>query len=67
MKYDIFSSYWVIDRIKSGKRVLVLDRKAKSIDVVNDMTVDKMLAVLNSAKEDSDRYEFWTEEEEKDA
>lgn len=64
MKYRTFSAYWVFDEIKAGKTVCVLDRKLREVFFVNSMTVDRMIAVLNSAEENSDRYEFWTEEEE---
>jgi hypothetical protein len=64
MKYREFSAYWVMDEVKKGERVYVLDRQTKTVEVVNEMTVDKAMAVINSAEADSKRYEFWTEKEE---
>lgn len=65
MKYRDFGAYWVMDEVKKGERVYVLDRQTKAVEVVNEMTVDKAMAVINSAEKDSKRYEFWVEEEEK--
>ena len=64
MKYNSIYAYWVMDEIKNDKSVYVLDRKTKTVAVVNEMTVDRAIAVLNSAEEDSKRYEFWCEETE---
>ena len=62
MKYRKFYSVCVIDEILDGHTVYVLDRQTKTVEVINDMTVNKMMEVLNSAKADTtDRYEFWCE------
>lgn len=65
MKYRSVSSYWLFDEIKSGKMVFALDRKFKKVVLVNDMTADQLVAVMNSAEAESSRYEFWYEETEK--
>jgi hypothetical protein len=64
MKYRDFFAYWVMDEVKNGNTVYVLDRQTKTVEVVNEMTVDKAMAVINSAEADAKRYEFWCEEEE---
>lgn len=64
MKYRECSAYWVTDEVKKGKTVYVLDRQAKTVEVVNEMTFDKAMAVIDSAEADSGRYEFWYEVEE---
>ena len=64
MKYRDFYAFWVIDEVKKGERVYVLDRQTKTVEVVNEMTVDKAAAVINSAVVDSNRYAFWCEETE---
>ena len=64
MKYRDFYAFWAIDEVKKGNTVYVLDRQTKTVEVLNEMTVDKAMAVINSAEEDSKRYEFWVEETE---
>lgn len=64
MKFKEVSSYWLFDEVKSGKRVYALDRKLRKISVVNDLSVDLLVAVMNSAHEEHSRYEFWYEEAE---
>ena len=61
MKYRKFYAFWAIEEIEDGHTVYVLDRQAKKVEVLNEKTVDKAMAVINSAKADSDRYEFWCE------
>lgn len=65
MKYRSVSSYWLFDEIKNGKMVFALDRKFKKVVLVNDMTADQLVAVMNSAEAEPSRYEFWYEESEK--
>ena len=65
MKYRDFYAHWAIDEVKKGNTVYVLDRQTKTVEVFNEMTVDKAMAVVNSADKYADRYEFWTEEKEK--
>lgn len=64
MKFKEISSYWLFDEVKSGKRIYALDRKLRKISVVNDLSVDLLVAVMNSADEECSRYEFWYEEAE---
>lgn len=64
MKYHSIFAHWAFDEIKEGKKVYALDRQTKTVAVVNEMTVDTATALLKSASENSDRYEFWVEEEE---
>lgn len=66
MKYISVSSYWLFDEIKNGKIVFALDRGLKKVSLVNDLTADMLVAVMNSADKEPTRYEFWyevTEEE----
>ena len=54
--------HWdVIDRIKEGKLVYLLDKEEQKIFCVNDMLVDKFVEILNLCKENSERFEFWIE------
>lgn len=64
MKYKSVYSFWLFDEIKSGKRVYALDKKLKKIVLVNDLTAEQLVAVMNSDQEEPTRYEFWYESEE---
>ena len=64
MKYKSVYSIWLFDEIKSGKRVYALDKKLKKIVLVNDLTAEQLVAVMNSAEAEPTRYEFWYEESE---
>jgi nitroreductase len=61
MKYVSVYPWWVIDAIKKGHKVYVLDRKLKTVHVVNSAPIQDVVAVTES--EEKDRYEFWYEEE----
>ena len=61
MKYRDFYAFWVLDELEDGNTIYVLDRQTKKVEVINEMTVDKAMAVINSAKADADRYKFWCE------
>lgn len=62
MNYSTVSPWWVIDEIKNGKKVYVLDRKLKKIATVNDASVQDVITVTES--KENNRYEFWYEESE---
>ena len=66
MKYTEVYSYWLFDEVKNGKKVYALDRKLRKVVLVNELTADQLVAVMHSADEETTRYEFWTEEEEKE-
>jgi hypothetical protein len=63
MNYKSVYAYWLFDEIKSGKKVYALDRKFRKVSLVNDLTIDQVVAVINSAEAEPSRYEFWYEEE----
>lgn len=62
MKYISISRFWVIDEIRNGHKVFVLDRKFKKVSTVNDASVQDVVTVTES--KEKDRYEFWYEENE---
>ncbi len=64
MKYTTVYHFLVLDEIKCGKTIYALDRYLREIIFINSLTVDKVIAVLNSADEDPNRYEFWYDETE---
>lgn len=54
--------YWdIIDRIKEGKLVYLLDKEEQTVYCVNDISVDKYAEILNLCKEKSERFESWIE------
>lgn len=62
MNFKSVYAYWLFDEIKSGKKVYALDRKLRKVSLVNELTIDQLVAVMNSAEEEASRYEFWYEE-----
>ena len=64
MKYTTVYPWMVIDEIRQGKKIFVLDRKLKSISIVNDASIEDVVRAIDSADTERDRYEFWYEEEE---
>lgn len=61
MSYEEIYSFNVIDAVKEGKQVYVLDRKTKEVIYVNGMEVFDLCEILKSTKKN--RYEFWIEKE----
>ena len=62
MKFVSVYSFMAFDEVKSGKKVYALDRKLKRVVLVNSLTIEELVAVVNSDKEEPTRYEFWYEE-----
>lgn len=62
MKFKTIYPCWVIDEIRKGNKVYVLDRKLKKVYTVNDANVQDVVTVIES--EEKNRYEFWYEETE---
>ena len=60
-KYERIRPYWVIDEIKHGRKVYVLDRKLKKVATVNDASVQDVVTAIENAEDG--RYEYWYEEE----
>ena len=59
MKYITIYSFLVIDEIKEGNTVYCLDKKRKSVHIMNDICMDVALTILKDSEEDSNRFEFW--------
>ena len=64
MKYTSVYHFMVLDELKRGKTIYALDRYLREVIFINSLTVDRAIAVLNSADEDPKRYEFWYDETE---
>lgn len=63
MDYKTVYPCWVIDEVKNGKVVFVLDKQFKRIAVVNEMSLQDVIRVTES--EEENRYAFWHVEETK--
>lgn len=63
MVYKSIYPCWVIDEIRKGKKVFVLDKKKKTISYVNDASVEDVVKGIERAEAESGRFEFWYEEE----
>lgn len=61
MKYISISAYWVIDEIREGKTIYVLDRKTQTVSKINSMPIQNVIKITED-KEEKSRYEFWYEE-----
>lgn len=61
MQYTTVYPWMVIDEIRQGKKIFVLDRKLKNISYVNDASIEDVLRATSETEKD--RYEFWYEEE----
>jgi hypothetical protein len=64
MEYIEVYSFRLFDRIMSGNKIYCLDRKLKKVFTVNELTADRLVALIKSAEEELNRYEFWYEEAE---
>ena len=65
MIYKRAYSEWLFEEIKKGKKIYVLDKKFVNVVIVNELTVDQLVALMRSDVEEETRYEFWYEEEKK--
>lgn len=61
-KYEAVCSSDVLDEIKSGESVFLLNRATNDVKWVNNMTVDSLVKVFKHDNKDN-RYEFYKEME----
>lgn len=64
MKFRTVYCFSVIDEVERGEEVYCLDKREKEVSKMNDLNLEYALRLINDAKEDNDRYEFWREEKE---
>lgn len=62
IKYESVCNSDVLDGIKSGENIFLLDRAANNVIWVNEMSVDSLVKVFKHDNEDN-RYEFYKEVE----
>lgn len=63
MKYRKVYPWNVIDEVKNGKAVFVLDKLLLKVSVVNEMRLNDVIRITEN--EEENRYEFWCIEETK--
>lgn len=61
--YTNIYSFLVMGKLTEGAKIYVLDRKEKTVELLNDKTITKVLALLKDAEKNEERYLFWTEKE----
>jgi hypothetical protein len=61
MKFRSIYPWQAIDDIAEGKKVNVLDKKTKTVFLVNELSVETALRMTES--KESGRFEFWYAEE----
>jgi sortase (surface protein transpeptidase) len=61
MRYNNIYSWRVIDEVKRGESVYVLDKKEKEVYAVNDITLGFALRIIEEAEKDMSRFDFWME------
>lgn len=64
MTYKTIYHFLVLDEIKKGETVYCLDRKAREVYCVNELTVNDTVAMLNAEGIKPDRFEYWVEKKE---
>lgn len=63
MKFVTITPSWVLDEIAKGNTVFVLDKEVQEVFNLGDMKTISALAIIECAKEHTDRYLFWYEKE----
>lgn len=59
-KYESVYDFNVLDEIKSGKDIFLLNRATNNVSWVNGMTVESLVKVFKHDNKDN-RYEFYKE------
>ena len=66
--YRSVRAWFVVDEIKAGNNVYMLDRQNQSVALINDMDAQSAIKIVHSTDTEN-RYDFWvcdiTEESEK--
>ena len=60
IKYESVCNSDVLDEIKSGETIFLLNRATNGVRWVNDMSVDSLIKVFKHDNKDN-RYEFYKE------
>ena len=57
---DVYA-FLVLGKLTNGEQVYCLDKKEKTVALLNDNKVSEVLALVKDAEKDEERYLFWTE------
>ncbi len=63
--YNNVYSFLVMGKLTQGEKIYVLDKKEKTVALLNDNKITEVLALLKDAEKNEERYLFWTETENK--
>lgn len=61
MKYITVYHFSVMDEVKQGNTVFLLDKRAKRVEIFNDIAFETALNILAEARVNDDRFVFWKE------
>ena len=61
--YESIYSFEILGRIRKGGTVCVVDRRERTIENANSMSVGDLARVLNVSDEETTRFEFFIEKE----
>lgn len=65
-EYNEVYAFLVVGKLTNGEQVYCLDKKEKTVALLNDNKVAEVLALVEDAEKNEDRYLFWTEKETED-
>jgi hypothetical protein len=65
-EYKEIYSFEVVDAIKKGEKVFVLDKQYHSVTLLNDEQISVFFELIKKVSEDDNRYLLWTEKETED-
>lgn len=65
-EYNEIYSFEVLDAVKKGERVFVLDKQDYTVKLLNDEKISVVLKLIEKVRENKgNRYLLWTEKETK--
>ena len=57
---DVYA-FLVLGKLTNGEQIYCLDKKEKTVAILNDNKVSEVLALVKDAEKNEERYLFWTE------
>ena len=63
--YEVIFPFEVIEKVRKGEQVNVVDREKEELWNVNSLTLDEFAEILNAAENNVLRFEFWIRKETK--
>ena len=63
MEYKILYAFEVMNKVRNGEQVSMVDREEEELWNVNSLTLEEFAEILNTAENEPNRYEFWIRKE----